>query len=216
MLWPKPSPLPTASVSGRSNHIGRQHCDLYFQFVRLSRLTIMWIVVITWATLCAASFSRTPWNCHCRWQIEQILANRTMLTLSPAFFASREICFGEILVRKPCPCPSVEVFVWFWIWGRVRKKKGATCQEKGKNKRGDGVQKGSWGYNFTLLQTIGKHGNFHFFSFYQMAPPLPLTLTICDERLLPIQRRAIWNSGRPFICWRLSVDNRFIMRASSN
>ena len=171
MLWPKPSPLPTASVSGRSNHIGRQHCDLYFQFVRLSRLTIMWIVVITWATLCAAPFSRTPWNCHCRWQIEQILANRTMLTLSPAFFASREICFCEILVRNPCPCPSVEVFVWFWIWGRVRKKKKELlAKKKGKNKREDGVQKGSWGYNITLLQTIGKHGNFSFFFFLPNRP----------------------------------------------
>ena len=216
MLWPKPSPLPTASVSGRSNHIGRQHCDLYFQFVRLSRLTIMWIVVITWATLCAAPFSRTPWNCHCRWQIEQILANRTMLTLSPAFFASREICSGEILVRKPCPCPSVEVFVWFWIWGRVRKKKELLAKKKGRTKEKMGSRKAAGDIISLSYKRLVNMAIFHFFSFYQIAPPLPLTLTICDERLLPIQRRAIWNSGRPFIYWHLSVDNRFIMRASSN
>ena len=125
-----PPPCQQLQYLADQTNIGRQHCDLYFQFVRLSRLTIMRIVVITWATLCAASFSRTPWNCQCRWQIEQILANRTMLTLSPAFFASREICFCEILVRNPCPCPSVRSLSGSGFEEEWGGKKGATCQEK--------------------------------------------------------------------------------------
>ena len=68
------------------------------------------------------------------------------------------------------------------------EKKELPAKKKGKNKREYGVQKGSWGYNITLLQTIGKHGNFSFFSFLQIAPKLHLKLTTCDERLLPIQR----------------------------
>ena len=98
-----------------------------------------------------------------------------------------------------------------------RKKRSYPPRKKGRTKENMGSRKAAGDIISLSYKRLVNMAIFHFFSFYQMAPPLPLTLTICDERLLSIQtRQAILDSGPPFICWRLSVDNRFIMRAISN
>ena len=135
-----PPPCQQLQYLADQTNIGRQHCDLYFQFVRLSRLTIMRIVVITWATLCAASFLRTPWNCHCWWQNRANPCKSHNAHTEPSL-----LCFSGNLFRwnfgqEPLSLPE--------RWGLclvldLRKseeeKKGATCQEKREE------QKRRWG-----------------------------------------------------------------------
>ena len=116
----------------------------------LRKLAIMWILVgqckfAEWPTLVRFVFQNSF-----KWPPAPppSPANHTMLTTNQVL-GSVEICFGEILVKRPCPCLKFEALVWSWsCLGRPK-----IWEEQ---KRRDGVKEGRR-HHFPLLQTTGKH-----------------------------------------------------------